>query len=1480
MPETIVMEETELTESRHRLPFSQHHAFIIGIDEYEKVSPLQTAVNDARRLAEVLTMQQHFTVHPPLLNAKGDEIRTLLQQTLQSVGKDDRVVFYFAGHGIAADGDDGPAGYIVPADADPTNVKTFIPMEDLHKTLDELPCRHVLLILDCCFSGAFKWSSQFRAIGTLMPKRIYKERFDRFVMDPAWQVITSAAYDQKALDVLQGKATGDRGIKKSDNSTPHSPFALALFEGLAGAADAKVEQEGDGVITATELYSYIRDQIEPATIEESQKLRQTPGFFPLRKHDKGEFIFLHPRHRLNLPLIPSRSPYKGLQSFDESDKELFYGRDRVVKELRDKVAGNKLIVVSGASGTGKSSVIKAGLLPQLSEDGFHVLPVIRPGIHPMTALEKTLRGTGSEQFGGRKTVLFIDQYEELATDCNDAAERNQFVAQLCKMLDESPADGLKIILAVRADFESQFDNSDLEKYWIAGRYAVPPFSVEELKEVIVMPTIQEVLIFDPPELVEAIIEEVVQAPGAVPLLEQTLGEFYETYRTSGRQDRALKKEEYDKLGGVMGTLRKKADALYQSLDTGSQNTMRKVMLRMVSLEEGLSGKRVPMDELLYADPEENNRVRAMIDRLVEARLIVKGKDYIELAHDALVREWKTLLDWIHTIGEDHLLLNSKLNAAANEFAHSQNVRFLWNDNPHLSVLQQELLNPRQWFNGKEITFIQQSIQRKRKLSRIVRAITAGVVIALSGLTVWALISRHIATQNYKTAKTNLLSIRATEVLKTDMTKSLRLAEAAYAIFENDPPAVAQQILSEAFHTLHDSTAFYSANFQHGGEVTSASFSPGRDRILTTSMDHTAVLWDLQGNPLDTLEHTEEVTGSEFSRSGKHILTVTIDGTVWLWDSTGTRLNTMLHAQEIYSAVFSPGEEFILTACKDDTARVWNLRGTLIATLPHSSEVFSAVFDSAGQHILTASADNTAKLWDLKGHLLKTFRHNEQVNEAIFSPDGGNILTSSRDKTAVLWDLQGSRLSTFRHSDEVLSASFAPDGQSILTASADSTAKLWTLHGEPMVSFDEHHEVTRATFSADGQNILTASKYRRARLWNLRGELIAMFAHPDEVTRAVFSANGTSILTASKDSTAKLWDLRALRLRSLARPANWAAVAPNGERILTLSDDHVTRLWDVQGSLVDSLTRAEQIAGAVFSPDSEHVLLFGEDHFAGLWNVRTKQIDTLAHDHDVRSAMFSPDGEHVVTVDIDDNARLWDVRDSRPAHSISRQLGQMGVTKSAVFSSDGQGILTASVDGVARIWDGNGTLIGSLGHNNSPLKQALFVSQTKQIITAAEDGIMRVWSDGGRLVDDLNTGEVRLLIISPDDASKVVTILTDGSAVLWDRQEKNSIPLEHDARVTHAVFSPDGKQILTASIDGVARLWNLKGECLAKLDKHHRKEIKSAVFSPDGRSILTAARDNTVKLWWTPRTIFDWLKHANVNHLTEKEEKEFGVSEGN
>ena len=215
--------------------FRQSHAVVIGINGYGNgIPPLRTAVNDARRIAEILETEFGYAVQLLTEDVTLAKLSALLGEHLSiEVQADDRLLVYFAGHGIALDGDDGPAGYLVPQDARSDDRQSFLPMTDLSRWIERLPCRHLLLVLDCCFAGAFRWSST-RDLGAL-PEVIHKERFDRYIRDPAWQVITSAAYDQKALDVLAGDAIGVRA--PDANNGEHSPFAAGFMRALQGEAD-------------------------------------------------------------------------------------------------------------------------------------------------------------------------------------------------------------------------------------------------------------------------------------------------------------------------------------------------------------------------------------------------------------------------------------------------------------------------------------------------------------------------------------------------------------------------------------------------------------------------------------------------------------------------------------------------------------------------------------------------------------------------------------------------------------------------------------------------------------------------------------------------------------------------------------------------------------------------------------------------------------------------------------------------------------------------------------------------------------------------------------------------------------------------------------------------------------------------------------------------------------------------------------------
>ena len=234
---------------------------VIGIDDYANGIPrLTTAANDAQRLAQVLQTDYGYEVCLVVEGATQARLSALFTEQLPAqIGKDDRLLVYFAGHGIALDGKDGPEGFLIPQDAHPEDRDTFLPMTAVHEGLIGLPCRHLLAILDCCFAGAFRWSAT-RQLQLSLPEVLHKERYDRFLRDPAWQVITSAAYDQRALDILAGAVVGKRDVVTNGDGQ-HSPFALALYAALAGEGDL-APTGGDGVITASELYLYLRDYVE------------------------------------------------------------------------------------------------------------------------------------------------------------------------------------------------------------------------------------------------------------------------------------------------------------------------------------------------------------------------------------------------------------------------------------------------------------------------------------------------------------------------------------------------------------------------------------------------------------------------------------------------------------------------------------------------------------------------------------------------------------------------------------------------------------------------------------------------------------------------------------------------------------------------------------------------------------------------------------------------------------------------------------------------------------------------------------------------------------------------------------------------------------------------------------------------------------------------------------------------------------------
>lgn len=784
-------------------------AIVIGIDQYTHIPKLKNAGSDATELANVLKNNYGYEVLL-LLNQRATKekfnelLANLEKKTIQfdnqsiKVKETDRVLFYFAGHGFAEeaqDSEDGkPAGYFMPQNAEDGNSKTWLSMQKLYEVFTNLDCHHLLLILDCCFAGRISWSGKGR--NAARSRKLYKQSYDRFIKYQTEQIITSAAYDEKAQDSFRFGQRGDQN--------GHSPFAHLLLKVLQGNSDGGKDKfieaiVEDKVITVHELFTYLQNQLGKVADG------QTPALSQPRKYDeetgqyvffKGEYIFPFPnfdrQDLIPLKLDENTNPYKGLASYEKEDSQLFFGRKRLIEEPKEglfsKVSNHLLTIVLGLSGSGKSSLVKAGLIPALAEETgqqkWVILDTMRPGESPFNALNQILTPSGSDssEFSSlnyqekvkiistnigqkispdSKLLLVIDQAEELFTLCQNPEERTEFINLLAQLLTTYQEE-LRIVLTLRSEFEPQIRDAlkepNWQKVWQEGRFVVTPMDREELQQAIEEPAAQRALFFESPKLVNDLIDEVVQMPGALPLLSFTLSELYLKYLKAEenlqRNDRTITEADYDDLGGVTRSLTQTADKTYNKLvneEKVGESTIRDVMLRMVAISGGeLARRRVPRSELVYPDPK-NEQAEKVIDCFLKARLLVPGLDtenqkYVEPAHDALVRGWRKLMEWVKE--EKNLRLQRRLTPAAVEWKSQQQAkqkaRYLWNADPYLNVLK-EVLNSQNnnWLNQLETEFVQQSIRQKHKDTRSRWGI--GITVSLVITTFVASAATFVAT---------------------------------------------------------------------------------------------------------------------------------------------------------------------------------------------------------------------------------------------------------------------------------------------------------------------------------------------------------------------------------------------------------------------------------------------------------------------------------------------------------------------------------------------------------------------------------------------------------------------------------------------------------------------------------------------------------------------------------------------------------------
>ncbi len=1141
-------------------------------------------------------------------------------------------------------------------------------------------------------------------------------------------------------------------------------------------------------------------------------------------------------------------PYCGLRPFEPGDHRRFFGREALRQTLCQRVEGAvagrlpAFQVMAGASGSGKSSLLRAGLLPALSPERWEIT---RVRVNEAEALERVRSARATP---GKHRLLLVDPLDEAFTLLGDDA-RGELLGVLWGV-SQDPERGVVVLSTLRVDYLGRCaevrlgaggPRLDAVLFASESLLLVPGMTAEELREAIERPARQEGLQLER-GLTERLVQDVERQPGGLPLLAHALERLWQM-----REGRWLKHSAYQELGGVAGALAQELDRLYLGLSEEERHQLRRLLVELVDVREGampFTCQRVAKQRLLPLGEESRRAFEVALGRLVEGRVLVLGggaqgdEVFIEVAHEALLRHWWPLAEWIR---EDQERRRRRLEL--------RTVAQAWHGQRASAYAEDYLLHGRRLEDAFEFQqawpdeldervhqFINASRERAESQAREARRHQERLQDFAR-----LIVADKLRKEDPTAALLVLLEVRepeqhlawtqaALEVLQQPIASAVlrgHRGPVGVAAFSADGTRVVTASRDGTARVWRsDGTGPPVVLEGHGGEVLAAAFSPEGRRVVTASADRTARVWRVEGEaaPEVFVGHMSEVVAAAFSADGTRVVTASRDGTARVWRSDGTGVSVVLrgHEQAVVAASFDSAGERVVTASRDGTARVWRVDGRgALAVLPHPGDVRAAIFSPDGARVATASVDGAVRVWraDGQGEPILLQSDSGFVNAVAFSPDGGLVASAHADGTVRLWraDGKGGWMRLAGHTGEILRVAFSADGRWVLTSSRDGTARVRRSDGagEPVDLMGHTDEVLAASFNLDGERVVTASRDGTARVWRRRGQPQALTLHrrAGPVQALAFSPRGELLATAHADGTARVWPLRGsaemVLLKGHGAELRMVAFSPGGERVVTASVDGTARVWraDGQGDPVVLQGHTGRVVAAAFSPEGERVVTASWDGTA--WVRRAdgsgEPVVLQGHTEFLRAAVFSPEGERVVTASDDGTARVWRA-DGRGEPVVLR--GHMGRVVTAAFSPGGERVVTASDDGTARVWraDGTGEAVVLRGHEQAVVS-AEFSPDGARVLTASQDKTVRVWStDGGGEAVVLRGHSARFDF----GGTRVVTTAGDGTVRVWPA-DGNGEPLVltgNGERVTGTAISPEGDMLAISSSDGSARVWKL------------------------------------------------------------------------
>ncbi len=1157
-------------------------------------------------------------------------------------------------------------------------------------------------------------------------------------------------------------------------------------------------------------------------------------------------------------------PYKGLHYFDEADAELFFGREALTEQLLANlshlVASNqRFLAVVGASGSGKSSVVRAGLIPALrwqpASSGWPVI-VLTPTAHPLESLAAGLIGETQASLPTRKfvdelagqperlshalldiaqtavaahTLLVVDQFEELFTLCRSESERLAFVHNLTGAACQVGGPAV-VIVVLRADFYAHCASFDLLRHLLARHQEyIGPMDLEELRCAIEEPASHGHWELEP-GLVELLLHDVgadaghSPEPGALPLLSHVLLATWQR-----RRGHTLTLSGYTASGGVRGAIAETAESVfYDQLDRDQRLIARQIFLRLTELGGGDAQadtrRRATIDELL-SKPEDRDAVHQVLSALADARLVTTDQNAAEVAHEALIREWPTLRGWLEEDREG-LRLHRHLTETAQEWeALGYDPGGLYRGARLAQALEWSAEHP-ETVNALERTFLDASLDLAEKEEQERQAQHRRELHSARQL---AEVERQRAEEQ---ANANRRLRRRAVFLAAALFVAGLLALTAIVLGQ-------RAIRAEQLATSRELAAAAVANLQVDAErsvLLALQSLEIADTLEARNALHQALpeLHLLRSLPA----HEGGAADVAITPDGKRLASMGAYGDITVWQADSGQSLLALHDEAIAlgnSLAFSPDGR-LLAAAGTTGVVIWDattgekwaaLAGQSTGTtLGYNLGVGQISFSPDGERLAVANMDGLSKVWDLatKTELL-ALPPNDQPAKAIAYNAGGTLLATAGDEGIVtLWDAgSGEQLFTRTLGGIIHSVTFSPDGLRVAAASEDGGAKIWNANsGEELISLPRLSGMYDLAFLADGR-LATAGQDGATRVWDpgTGQQLLTLASSASTVIGVAGSPDGAWIVTSSYDGALRFWD-SAPGHELLTIPAHdgivWnVAFSPDGRRFASASIDGTVKLWEAgTGRLVDTLSKGDSPTGGfttvIFCPDGTCLAAGGADGDIDIWDSNTGEmlLTMTGHTNMVVALAFNADGTRLASASWDETAKVWDLTTGAEMTTFSGHPSPVLISGIA-YSPDGQSVFTGGDDDFVRQWNAS---------------------------TGEE---IRTFSGEGK--------DIYGLAISPDGQTLAMGD-QDGMITLWDLASGDRLRTfsGHAGLLLRLAFNHDGTRLASASFDRLAKVWNVaSGEELSTL-YGNLSNVFGVSFSPDGAQLATAGADGTVRTY--------------------------------